>query len=79
MPVKKKKATKSPTPEQTPGKTFKDTETPKTEVTEPEKPRLYTADIKVSGKLVSSVSLKAGSKGAAQIAAFRLIKVEIKK
>jgi hypothetical protein len=64
MPTKKK-----PEP---PAKTSK---TPKTS---PEEPRLYTADIYVDGHIVSSVSLKAGSDGAAQIAVFRLIKVKVK-
>jgi hypothetical protein len=45
---------------------------------ESEEPRVFTADIYVSKKLVSSVSLKAGSAGAAQVVAYRLIKVKVK-
>jgi hypothetical protein len=43
-----------------------------------EEPRVYTADIYVDGHIVSSVSLKAGSEGAAQIATYKLIKVKVK-
>jgi len=42
-----------------------------------EEPRLFVADIYVSGNLVSSVTLKAGNESAAQIASYRLIKVKI--
>lgn len=46
--------------------------------TQPEKPQLFTADIYVDKKIVSSVSVKAASAGAAQIACMRLIKVKVK-
>ncbi len=71
MPPKKKPTT-------SPAKKKTEKFEPQAESAAPlDEPRVYTADIYVADKLVSSVSLKAGSAGAAQIASYRLIKVKI--
>jgi len=65
MPIKKKS-----TPTTLPAKTSK-TETP-------EGPQVFTADIFVSKKLVSSVSLKAANRTAAMLAINKMINVKVK-
>jgi hypothetical protein len=45
---------------------------------EPEKPQVFTADIYVSKRLVSSVSLKAANRTAAMLAINKMINVKVK-
>jgi len=55
------------------------TPNPPAKKAETDEPRVFTADIYVSKKLVSSISLKAANRTAAMLAVNKMINVEVKK